>query len=166
LLAYIGDFIRGSDDIEDVFARRIADLDLENSVLISGYIESHADVYAALRQSDVLVYAFADGLSSRRGSVLAALLSGRPVIVNRPQNEREFDHHPSFRQALAAGALRLVDTAENVSAYADAIEAAQAAEQMILIDFDQSWRDAAVAFGEVLRDEPAYASIGVSVPAE
>jgi glycosyltransferase involved in cell wall biosynthesis len=166
LLAYIGDFIRGSDDIQDVFARRIADLGLEDSVLISGYIESHADVYAALRQSDVLVYAFADGLSSRRGSVLAALLSGRPVIVNRPQNEREFDHHPSFRQALAAGALRLVDTAENVSAYADAIEAAQAAEQMILIDFDQSWRDAAVAFGEVLRDEPAYASIGVSVPAE
>jgi glycosyltransferase involved in cell wall biosynthesis len=166
LLAYIGDFIRGSDDIQDVFARRIADLGLENSVLISGYMESHADVYAALRQSDVLVYTFADGLSSRRGSVLAALLSGRPVIVNRPQNEREFDHHPSFRQALAAGALRLVDTAEDVPAYADAIEAARAAEQTILIDFDQSWRDAAVAFGEVLRDEPAYASIRVSVPAE
>jgi glycosyltransferase involved in cell wall biosynthesis len=166
LLAYIGDFIRGSDDIQDVFARRIADLGLENCVLISGYIESHADVYAALRQSDVLVYAFADGLSSRRGSVLAALLSGRPVIVNRPQNEREFDHHPAFRQALAAGALRLVDTAEDVPAYADAIEAAQAAEQTILIDFDQCWRDAAAAFGRVLRNEPAYASIRVSVPAE
>jgi glycosyltransferase involved in cell wall biosynthesis len=166
LLAYIGDFIRGSDDIQDVFARRIADLGLANDVLITGYIESHADVYAALRQTDILVYAFADGLSSRRGSVLAALLCGRPVIVNRPQNAGEFDHHPAFRQALATGALRLVEAAEDVSAYANAIEQARGAEQAVPIDFDQCWRDAAAAFGEVLRDEPVFESLAVGVPAE
>jgi glycosyltransferase involved in cell wall biosynthesis len=166
LLAYIGDFIRGSDDIQDVFTRRIADLGLANDVLITGYIESHADVYAALRQTDILVYAFADGLSSRRGSVLAALLCGRPVIVNRPQNTGEFDHHPAFRQALATGALRLVEAAEDVSAYANAIEQARGAEQAVPIDFDQCWRDAAAAFGEVLRDEPVFESLAVSVPAE
>jgi glycosyltransferase involved in cell wall biosynthesis len=166
LLAYIGDFVRGSDDIEEVFTRRIAALGLTDNVLITGYIEAHADVYAALRETDVLVYAFADGLSSRRGSVLAALLSGRPVIVNRPQNKSEFDHHPAFRQALATKALRLVDATEDVGAYADAIEAAHGAGQAVAIDFDQCWRDAAAAFGRVLRDEPAFRVVGVSVPAE
>ncbi|MEA2839214.1 MAG: hypothetical protein QOF41_544 [Methylobacteriaceae bacterium] len=166
LLAYIGDFIRGSDDIEDVFARRIAELGLTNDVLITGYIESHADVYAALRETDVLVYAFADGLSSRRGSVLGALLSGRPVIVNRPQNAGEFDHHPAFRQALATRALRLVDAAEDVCAYAEAIERAHGIRQAVAIDFDQCWRDAAAAFGRAVRDEASLVSIGVSVPAE
>jgi glycosyltransferase involved in cell wall biosynthesis len=166
LLAYIGDFIRGSDDIHDVFARRIAALGLADNVLITGYIESHADVYAALRETDILVYAFADGLSSRRGSVLAALLSGRPVIVNRPQNEREFDHHPAFRQALAARALRLVDAADDIAAYADAIEEARGMSQTTTIDFDQCWRDAAAAFGEALRADPAFGSIPLGIPAE
>jgi glycosyltransferase involved in cell wall biosynthesis len=166
LLAYIGDFVRGSDDIEEVFTRRIAALGLTDNVLISGYIEAHADVYAALRETDVLVYAFADGLSSRRGSVLAALLSGRPVIVNRPQKKSEFDHHPAFRQALATKALRLVDATEDVGAYADAIEAAHGAGQAVAIDFDQCWRDAAAAFGRVLRDEPAFPLVGAGVPAE
>jgi glycosyltransferase involved in cell wall biosynthesis len=166
LLAYIGDFVRGSDDIEGLFARRIAELGLTDNILITGYIDSHADIYAALRQTDVLVYAFADGLSSRRGSVLAALLSGRPVVVNRPQNAGEFDHHPAFRQALATRALRLVDAAEDVCAYADAIEHARGVGQAAAIDFDQCWRDAAAAFARALRDEPAFASIGARVPAE
>jgi glycosyltransferase involved in cell wall biosynthesis len=166
LLAYIGDFVRGSDDIQDVFTRRIDALGLAGDVLITGYIASHADVYAALRETDVLVYAFADGLSSRRGSVLAALLSGRPVIVNRPQNGREFDHHPAFRQALASKALRLVDAADDLAAYADAIEQVGGERETAMIDFDQCWRDAAAAFGEMLRDEPAFGSIPLSVPAE
>jgi hypothetical protein len=123
-------------------------------------------VYAALRETDVLVYAFADGLSSRRGSVLAALLSGRPVIVNRPQNAGEFDHHPAFRQALATRALRLVHAAEDVCAYAEAIEQARGIRQAVAIDFDQCWRDAAAAFGRAVRDEASLVSIGVSVPAE
>jgi glycosyltransferase involved in cell wall biosynthesis len=167
LLAYIGDFIRGSDDVEALFARRIAQLGLERNVLITGYIQSHDEVYAALSETDVLVYAFAEGLTSRRGSVLAALLSGRPVIVNRPENEFEFDHHPAFRQALAAEALRLVNAAEDVAAYADAVEAAHRAKQStIAIDFDQCWRDAAAAFGSVLRDEPIFDVSRVGVPAE
>jgi glycosyltransferase involved in cell wall biosynthesis len=166
MLAYIGDFVRGSDDIQEVFSRRIAALGLTNNVLITGYIEAHADVYAALRETDVLVYAFADGLSSRRGSVLAALLSGQPVIVNGPQHEGEFDHHPAFRQALATRALRLVDAADDVAAYADAIEQARGARQIAGIDFDQCWREAAAAFGNALRDEPVFNRVPAGVPAE
>jgi hypothetical protein len=89
------------------------------------------------------------------------------VIVNRPENEFEFDHHPAFRQALAAEALRLVNAAEDVAAYADAVEAAHRAKQStIAIDFDQCWRDAAAAFGSVLRDEPIFDVSRVGVPAE
>jgi glycosyltransferase involved in cell wall biosynthesis len=165
LLAYIGDFVRGSDDIQNVFTHRIAELDLADNVLITGYIESHADVFAALRETDVLVYAFADGLSSRRGSVLAALLSGRPVIVNAPQNQQEFDHHPAFRGAIATGALRLV-AAEDICAYADAVERAHGTCQNVAIDFDQCWGDAASAFEDLLHDEPVFTFMPVTVPAE
>jgi glycosyltransferase involved in cell wall biosynthesis len=166
LLAYIGDFVRGSDDIQDVFTRRIAALGLTGNVLITGYIESHADVYAALRETDVLVYAFPDGLSSRRGSVLAALLSGRPVIVNSPHAEGEFAHHPGFRQALAHHALILVEPTDHVCAYADAIERTRGGGQTAGVDFDQCWRDAAAAFAAILRDEPAFEALPVSVAAE
>jgi glycosyltransferase involved in cell wall biosynthesis len=166
LLAYVGDFVRGSDDVEAMFKRRIAALGLRDNVLITGYIESHAEVYAALRETDVLVYAFADGLSSRRGSVLAALLSGRPVIVNAPQKCGEFDHHPAFRRALASGALRLVDRADDATLYADAIESARGAAQSPPFDFDQSWRDAAAAFADALREEGELAPFAIQIAAE
>jgi glycosyltransferase involved in cell wall biosynthesis len=166
LVAYIGDFIRGSEDIEALFESRVAALGLGKDVLITGYIESHDDVYAALRETDVLVYAFAEGLTSRRGSVLAALLSGRPVVVNRPTEAGEFDHHPGFRHAFATNALRLVE-ADDIAAYADAIEAAhRESAPRAAIDFDQCWRDAAAAFAEVLRTDQVFRPIGASVPAE
>jgi hypothetical protein len=89
------------------------------------------------------------------------------VIVNRPENEFEFDHHPAFRQALTTEALRLVGAADDVAAYSDAIEAAHRAKQSaVRIDFDQCWRDATAAFGRVLRDEPIFGASGVAVPAE
>ena len=167
LLAYIGDFVKGSDDIQELFTHRIAALGLAENVLITGYIESHEDVYAALRETDVLVYAFADGLSSRRGSVLAALLSGRPVIVNRPQHGGEFDHHPAFRQALARQALMLVDAADDFAAYADTIEAIDRAEQGVTaINFDRCWHDAAAAFSQLLHERPRFHSVPMGVPAE
>ncbi|MBV8849425.1 MAG: glycosyltransferase [Methylobacteriaceae bacterium] len=166
LLAYIGDFVKGSDDIQALFNRRIAELNLADNVLVTGYIESHADVFAALRCTDALVYAFADGLSSRRGSALAALMSGRPVIVNRPQNGCEFDHHPAFREALATGELDLVEAADDICAYADAIERARGTRPGVTVDFDRCWRDAAAAFELVLREAPVFASMPMSLPAE
>ncbi len=166
LLVYVGDFVRGSDDVESMFERRIAALGLRGNVLITGYIESHAEVYAALRETDVLVYAFADGLSSRRGSVLAALLSGRPVIVNAPRKQGEFDHHPAFRRALSAGALRLIDREDDAAAYAEAIETALGTSQSASLDFDQCWREAAAAFGDALREERGSATFAIGVTAE
>jgi hypothetical protein len=105
------------------------------------------------------------GCRRGRGSVLAALLSGRPVIVNAPQNQQEFDHHPAFRGAIATGALRLV-AAEDICAYADAVERAHGTCQNVAIDFDQCWGDAASAFEHLLHDEPVFTSMPVTVPAE
>ncbi len=98
--AFIGSFIAGGTiDPKAAFDERVRTLGLENDVTVTGYIGPTAEVFAALEACDVLVYLFAEGLTSRRGSVLACLMASHPVLVNAPANADEFAHHPSFAQA-------------------------------------------------------------------
>ena len=66
-------------------------------------------------------YLFPEGLTARRGSVLAAALFGKPVVVNAPARSDALEHHGLFQRLLATGAIRLVDTHADIPAVADAI---------------------------------------------
>lgn len=124
---FVGDFVRdASFDVEGHFWSEIKRLDLANDVTVTGFIADSADVFAALGACDVLAYRFDEGLTSRRASVFAALLTGRPVVVNSPRDPAEFRHHPPYQAALKSGALRLVDTEASTGQFADAVMAAKA----------------------------------------
>ncbi|KAB8145111.1 glycosyltransferase [Chloroflexia bacterium SDU3-3] len=63
---------------------RIAALGLGGRVQITGQLPEH-EVAAHLRAADMAALPFADGASFRRGSLLAALAHGAPVVTTAPQ---------------------------------------------------------------------------------
>jgi hypothetical protein len=145
-VVFIGSFVKGTDSVEVEFRARAAALGLDDDILVTGYIESAEEIFAVFGCVDTFVYSFADGLSSRRGSVLACLQSGRRIVVNAPAEPGEFDHHPAFLEAVARPILKMVPTHATSWDFAAAISSldAHAAPESSRI-FEDSWRDAAFA---------------------
>jgi glycosyltransferase involved in cell wall biosynthesis len=153
---FIGSFIGGSVDVRADFEARIARLGLQNDTTVTGYLGPAADVFAALDAADVFVYRFAEGLTSRRGSVLTCLQTAHPVLVNAPPHTGEFDHHPTFRTALASGRLTLLPTTASMADYADRIITGLAVDTANRpLTYADAWADAAAAVEAMLADRHA-----------
>jgi glycosyltransferase involved in cell wall biosynthesis len=153
-VVFIGSFIKGHDDVEARFWQRVKALGLAGFVTVTGYVSTAAEIFALFEAVDVFVYAFREGLTSRRGSVLTSIQSGRPVVVNQPCCPGEFDHHPTFRQAMQSGLIRLVPTDAGAQAYADTIAAMDLDRRDPIPDiFRQAWCHAARALGNALSFE-------------
>ena len=145
-LVFIGSFIKGRDRVRADFERHVGRLGLAGRVLVTGYVESEAALFGLFDDVDVFVYAFAEGLTARRGSVSACLASGAPIVVNAPRDAKAFDHHPAYRAALAGDRLRLVPCDADVGAIADAVVAARGLPHGPPgIDSRSAWRHALAA---------------------
>lgn len=70
---------------------------LKDSVSVTGYI-SDKDVSYELRNTDIATVLYEDGLTLRRGSFLAYLAHGIPIVTTRPDAEAEalFAGHPGI----------------------------------------------------------------------
>ncbi len=138
---FAGSFVRGADSVERDFAARVTALGLDGAVTVTGYIASEAELYGVLEEVDVFVYRFAEGLTPRRSSVSACLLSGRPVVVNAPRDPGDLGGFRAFRDA---GTLRLVSPGADAGAYADAVLAARAHGPVppARIDLGAAWAEA------------------------
>jgi glycosyltransferase involved in cell wall biosynthesis len=86
-LALIGGQTGASDPTDAAFAAQveimIARYDLAERVLRTGYV-SPAEISAHLLACDAVVLPYRDGVSFRRGSLLAALAHACPVITTQP----------------------------------------------------------------------------------
>ena len=86
-LILIGGATGGSDPTDAAFAaqidKRIRRYELEDRILRTGFVEAE-QVSAALLACDAVVLPYRDGVSFRRGSLLAALAHGCPVITTTP----------------------------------------------------------------------------------
>jgi glycosyltransferase involved in cell wall biosynthesis len=150
-VVFIGSFVKASDDIEERFFSHARTLGLEASIMVSGYVESDQEIFSLFDAVDLFVYSFAEGLTSRRGSVLTCLESGRPVVVNSPESASEFEHHPVFGDLIAQRALHLLPTNATPAEYARAIDAIGTDRRGVAPEiFDAAWRDAAIALREAL----------------
>lgn len=148
-VAFIGSFIGGGTvDPKRAFDERVHALGLAGDVTVTGYIGPSAEVFAALEACDAFVYLFAEGLTSRRGSVLACLMSGHPVLVNAPAHDGEFAHHPSYIEALANGRMTLLPRDATSTDVARAIlRSGSSSLRGSPVDFDRAWGDAVAALG-------------------
>lgn len=149
--AFIGSFVKGTDRIEETFRARVDDLGLADRVLVTGFVEDPETLFGVFAEVDVFVYAFAEGLSARRTSVLTTAAAGRPVVVNAPARAGAFDHHPTYRGLIAQGALRLTAPDAGEEEIADAVLAARdAPPPRVAVDYARAWADAAAAIRAAL----------------
>ncbi len=77
--------------------------------LFEGFIASSAEVRHRLAALDACVLPFHDGVSLRRGSMLAALEAGIPVVATRGPGTAEVQGTPWGAQVLASRHLVLAD---------------------------------------------------------
>ena len=144
LIVYIGSFIRGTDTVEQDFHAHATALGLSDDVIVSGYVASDHEVFGLFGEIDAFCYAFDEGVSARRASILAAVQSGRPVIVTGPALPNEFEHHPRFKDLIVNGAVVLVPRGETPEDYADRILAAVKRPVMqTAFDVEGWWNDLA-----------------------
>lgn len=120
-VVFAGSFIKGMDNVEEQFFDQVRRLGLADRVQVTGYIAGEDELFAIFEQVDVFCYLFQEGLTSRRGSVLAAALSGKPVVVNAAERSDTLAHHGLFQSLLATHALRLVETNADIPTVAAAV---------------------------------------------
>ncbi|SDS94101.1 glycosyltransferase [Bradyrhizobium canariense] len=156
LLVYVGSFIRGIDRVEEDFHARAAELGITDDVIVSGYVASDQEVFGIFSEIDAFCYPLEEGITARRGSILACVQSGRPIIVTGPAEADEFDHHPRFKALIDRGAIVLVPRDANDVAYADKITSAlKVATIQPPFDYEGWWRDVAQAVLSQLRPNPS-----------
>jgi glycosyltransferase involved in cell wall biosynthesis len=142
-VVFVGSFIKGSDTVEQDFFRLVQTLGLADRVLVTGYVGDDRELFGIFEQVDVFCYVFPEGLTSRRASVLAAALFGKPVVVNAPVRDDALQHHTLYQKLIDARAIHLVPTAAGAEAFADAVEitGTVAPERLDLAsEIDELWR--------------------------
>lgn len=149
-VVFAGSFIKGMDDVEEAFDAQVEAVGLRDRVLVTGFVAGDDELAGLFAEIDVFCYAFAEGLTARRGSVLAAALSGKPVVVNAPERPDALSHHRLFERLIAAGRIRLVPVDADVATLAAEVLAARstdigglAAEEEVAL----LWQDIATRFG-------------------
>lgn len=151
LIVYIGSFIRGTDNVEENFRRRVEELGLTDDVIVSGYVTSDHELFGLFSEVDVFCYPLDEGLTARRSSMLACVQSGRPVIATGPALPNEFDHHPRFRKLIERGTIALVPRGSSDEILADAIVSALKRPPLqAAFDLDGWWQDVAEAVDALL----------------
>jgi glycosyltransferase involved in cell wall biosynthesis len=146
-LAFVGSFV--GDQVEADFRAEIARLGLEGRVDVSGYIDSAAELYGVFREVDAFAYPLSEGLTSRRSSVQAAALSGRPVVVSAPARPDSLAHHGLLRTLVATGAVRFVPAGGTPADFADAVLATRGSPSRPLAsahEVEALWDDVVEAF--------------------
>ncbi|KRA95532.1 glycosyl transferase family 1 [Devosia sp. Root685] len=123
-VVFAGSFIRGMDNVEENFFASVRDLGLADRVTVTGYVAGDDELAGIFKEIQVFCYLFPEGLTSRRGSVLAAALSGHAVVVNAPAEAHALDHHGLFQRLIETRAISLVPTAADIPTVAAAVLAA------------------------------------------
>lgn len=120
-VAFVGSFIKGMDNVEEDFRNRVEALGLGDRVMVTGYLATDEEVFAACREVDIFCYRFSEGLTARRGSVLAAALGGRIVVTNAPADPKGLEHHGLFQTLIRNGNIVVCRHDADVEAMAEAV---------------------------------------------
>ena len=143
-VVFIGSFVKDAGSVEADFWAKVTELGLFGRVDVSGYVASAEDLYGVFAEVNAFLYPLSEGLTSRRASVLAAALSGRPVVVSAPALPESLAHHRLFRSLLAEGTIQLVPRQASAAVLADAVLATRRVNSQPIAateEIDAVWGD-------------------------
>jgi glycosyltransferase involved in cell wall biosynthesis len=141
LLVYVGSFTRSLDNYETEFRNAVSQRDLEDDVIVTGFIEDTDELFALFEQIGVFLFLFPEGLTARRSSVITTLQSNRPVVVTAPRSMAEFDHHAGWTETIASGAISFLPADAEVGEICDAVlAAARRRDAVPVFDADAWWK--------------------------
>lgn len=145
-IVFIGSFVDPAG--EAAFNEEVARLGLSGRVEITGYVRSAEELYGLFSEADAFLYPLTEGMTSRRASVQAAALSGRPVIVTAPQRADSLAHHGLLKALVANGIIQFVPRTASAATMADAVLATRGLPPRPLAvsrEIDAVWRDVVAA---------------------
>lgn len=126
MMVFVGSYMRSLDDYETEFRAAITAKGIEDHVVVTGYVEDEAELFALFAHIGVFLFLFPEGLTSRRSSVIACLQSDRPVVASAPLSRAEFDHHAGWTAMMASGAVSLVPAGADTAQICDLLRAVAA----------------------------------------
>jgi glycosyltransferase involved in cell wall biosynthesis len=139
---FIGSFV--GSEVETDFWREVERLELKSRIEVTGYIKSAEELYGVFAEVDAFLYPLSEGLTSRRASVQAAALSGKPVIVTAPARAESLGHHSLLRALIAGGGIQFVPRGAGANVLADAVLASRGLPLRPLAaarEIDAVWQD-------------------------
>jgi glycosyltransferase involved in cell wall biosynthesis len=141
-VVFIGSFLKSLDGYEQQFWARVAELGIQDRVMVTGYVADEAELYTLFEEVGAFLFLFPEGLTARRSSVIHTLQSDRPVVVTAPRSLTEFAHHAGFTRLIEAGVLSFVPPGADLDAIADQLLAAVARGKRAAsaIDWNTWWR--------------------------
>jgi glycosyltransferase involved in cell wall biosynthesis len=145
---FIGSFVGA--EVEADFSREVERLGLKDRVEVTGYIKSAEELYGVFAEVDAFLYPLSEGLTSRRASVQAAALSGKPVIVTAPARADSLSHHSLLKALTASGGIQFVPRGADAGTLTDAVLASRGLPLRPLAaahEIDAVWQDVIGAFG-------------------
>jgi glycosyltransferase involved in cell wall biosynthesis len=119
LIVFIGSFPPSIDGYEQQFQAKVSEYDIEDQVIVTGFVSDDAELYTLLNEVGVFLYLFPEGLTARRSSVIHSLQSNRPVVVTEPRSMSEFVHHQGFRSVIESGELSFIPADASAQTIAD-----------------------------------------------
>src|SRR4051794_13363986 len=151
-LVFIGGFPKSIDLFEDEFRDRIQQQDLQEHVIVTGHVVRDEELFALLEGIDVFLYLFAEGLTTRRSSVLTSVESGRPVVVYAPSTPNELAHHPGYASLVDSGAVVLLPRAAGTAEVAERVLelAGRKTTRNTTIDFREWWNASARSVADIV----------------
>jgi glycosyltransferase involved in cell wall biosynthesis len=118
-VVFVGGFLNSIDGYEQQFWAKVAELGIEDRVIVTGYVADEAELYTLFDEVGAFLFLFPEGLTARRSSVIHTLQSDRPVVVTAPRSLAEFAHHAGFRRLIEAGVLSFIAADADRDAIAD-----------------------------------------------
>jgi glycosyltransferase involved in cell wall biosynthesis len=123
-LMMIGGRTGSSDPTNNAYAKDIDELivasGLDTRVFWTGYCRT-VEVSANLMAADICLFPYRDGVSFRRGSLMAALVHGCPIISTEPSIELEELHHGENIYLVAPAAPEVMAEAVRILQSDDAL---------------------------------------------
>jgi glycosyltransferase involved in cell wall biosynthesis len=170
LVVFLGSFTKSLDEFEHEFWSKVAELGIQDQVIVTGYIPSETELYTLFEQIGVFLFLFPEGLTARRSSVIACLQSDRPVLVTAPHAAGEFVHHDGFTALIESGALSFIPPSADLAAIADQLLAVakQPPRAIPAIDAEAWWHAATAATRAALfeGEQPSPVKATYWAPAE